>query len=923
MKREISKVYDPKSAEEKWYPLWESKGYFVADVHSTKPSYVMVIPPPNVTGTLHMGHMLVCTLHDIVARWRRMSGDNVLWLPGMDHAGIATQNVVERLLLEEEHLTRHDLGRDEFVKRVWQWKEKSGGIILRQMRRLGASLDWTRERFTLDEGLSRAVREVFVRLFEEGLIYRAKRLIHWCPRCTTALSDLEVKYEERSGRLWTIKYPLKPTSATAGAEEFVTVATTRPETMLGDTALAIHPEDERYFYLKGRTAILPLMKREIPIVEEGSVDPEFGTGIVKVTPAHDPNDFEIGVKNNLPQISILDEQGKIINAGAYNGLDRFVARKEVLEDLKAQGLLLEESPHVHNVGKCDRCGTVVEPLISTQWFMKMSDPDPSKNLSAPALKAVEDGYIRFVPYNKINVYREWMTNIRDWCISRQLWWGHRIPVWYCDACGHTMAMVTDPSQCSKCQSDRVRQDPDVLDTWFSSQLWPFSTLGWPEPTEDLKKFYPTTTMITAADIIFFWVARMIMSGLRFMGHEHWRAGNSSLKSYLDWTPLEWEASVPFHTVYFNVLVRDAEGQKMSKSKKNVIDPLEVTEQYGTDAVRFTLAAMAAPGADIALSKERMEGYRAFANKIWNAARFVLINLPEERVEFHPDADLDCAETVFDRWIRSRLASVTEEVNHALEEFRFHEAAHVVYQFFWHELCDWYLELVKPALTDVLGPLETRATQTRSLVAVFDYALRLLHPFMPFITEELWQQLPGAGESICVARFPGHLMEHYADPQAEKMVHLLQGVVTGIRSLRAENEIGPSQRIPAQVFLVDPTHMGVLEQFEPQIRMLAGLNTLQLSTGGVTAIKGLKHIEAEFAVVISASAVGNRAKEVERLTRENQKLEKDIENIKNKLNDPKFIERAPEVVVAEWRARLQELLTKRQRIEESLSAYSES
>jgi valyl-tRNA synthetase len=921
MKREIPKVYDPRGAEEKWYPYWETNGYFVADVRSPKPSYVMVIPPPNVTGTLHMGHMLVCTLPDIVARWRRMSGDNVLWLPGMDHAGIATQNVVERQLMEEEHLTRHDLGREEFVKRVWQWKEKNGGIILKQMRRLGASLDWTRERFTLDEGLSRAVREVFVRLFNEGLIYRAKRMINWCPRCTTALSDLEVKFEERNGKLWTIKYPLKVPGAGGGGEEFVTVATTRPETMLGDTALAIHPRDERYFYLKGRMAVLPLMQREIPIVEDERVDPEFGTGIVKVTPAHDPNDFEVGMKNHLPQISILDEQGRIINAGRYNGLDRFVARKEVLEDLKTQGLLLEEKIHLHNVGKCDRCGTVVEPLISTQWFMKMSDPDPAKNLAAPALRAVEEGYIRFVPSSKINVYREWMTNIRDWCISRQLWWGHRIPVWYCGNCNDAVALVAEPTRCEKCGSDQLRQDPDVLDTWFSSQLWPFSTLGWPEATEDLQKFYPTTTMITAADIIFFWVARMIMSGLRFMGHESLRAGNPDIKSYLDWGPREWKASIPFHTVYFNVLVRDAEGQKMSKSKKNVIDPLEVTEQYGTDAVRFTLAAMSAPGSDIALSKERMEGYRAFANKIWNAARFVLINLPEDPIEYHPDEDLDCANTVFDRWIRSRLASVTDEVNRALEEFRFHEAAHVVYQFFWHELCDWYLEFVKPALTDPHVPRESRAVQTRSLVAVFDYALRLLHPFMPFITEELWQQLPVARGSICVARFPANLSKRYADQETEKVVQLLQGVVTGIRSLRAENEIGPSQRIPAHVYLVDARQTEVLRPFEPQLRMLAGLETIELSTGDVTVAKGLKHIEADFAVLIPASVVGNREKEFERLTREDMKLDKDLQSIKSKLSDPKFLERAPETVVADWRAREQELQTKRRRIKENLSAFS--
>ncbi len=923
MKREIPKVYDPKSAEEKWYPFWESKGYFVADVNSSKPPYVMVIPPPNVTGTLHMGHMLVCTLHDILARWRRMSGDNVLWLPGMDHAGIATQNVVERQLREEK-LTRHDLGREEFEKRVWQWKEKSGGIILKQMRRLGASLDWSRERFTLDDGLSRAVREVFVRFFEDGLIYRATRLINWCPRCSTALSDLEVKYEERSGKLWVVKYPLKPLAGEPpNGEEFVTVATTRPETMLGDAALAFNPKDERYFFLKGRTAILPLMNREIPILEDEIVDPEFGTGIVKVTPAHDPNDYEIGLKNDLPQISILDEQGRIINAEPYNGMDRYAARKEVLEDLKMQGLLVEEKNHVHNVGKCDRCGTVVEPLISTQWFLKMSDPDPSKNLSAPALKAVEDGYVKFVPGNKFNIYREWMTNIRDWCISRQLWWGHRIPVWYCDDCGHVFASRVDAVNCSKCHSAKIHQDPDVLDTWFSSQLWPFSTLGWPDDTADLKKFYPTTTLITGADIIFFWVARMIISGLRFMGHERYRGQEPALRSYLDWNAEHWQRAVPFQTVYFNVLVRDAEGQKMSKSKNNVIDPLEVTEQFGTDAVRFTLAAMAAPGSDIALSRERMEGYRAFANKIWNAARFVLMNLPEESIECDPDRDLDRAASVFDRWIRSRLAAVTEELDQALREFRFHEAAHVVYQFFWHELCDWYLELIKPTLTDGSAPREVRLSQARFLVSVFDYALRLLHPFMPFITEELWHDLPMRGESLCVATFPVNLSSKCRDAEAELAIDLLRGVVSGIRSLRSEHGLAPSQKIPAQVFLVQPRHEKLLKGFDAPIRQLAGVKELHISSGKVSDAKGLKHIEADFAVMIPASVISDPAKEMERLQREREKLEKDLDSVRKKLDDPHFVERAPAAVIADWRNRQQELQTKHQRIVENLSIYSGS
>jgi valyl-tRNA synthetase len=536
---------------------------------------------------------------------------------------------------------------------------------------------------------------------------------------------------------------------------------------------------------------------------------------------------------------------------------------------------------------------------------------------------VEDGYIKFIPSNKIAIYREWMNNIRDWCISRQLWWGHRIPVWYCDLCGHFFASTSDPTQCAKCHGGKLHQDQDVLDTWFSSQLWPFSTLGWPDETGDLKKFYPTTTMITAADIIFFWVARMIVSGLRFMGHERWRAENPDVKSYLDWTPAQWEAAVPFRTVYFNVLVRDAEGQKMSKSKNNVIDPIEVTEQYGTDAVRFTLAAMAAPGSDISLSKERMEGYRAFANKIWNAARFVLMHLPEEKIEFHPDRDLDQVKSVFDRWIRSRLTTVTNDVNRALAEFRFHEASHEVYQFFWHELCDWYIELIKPTLTQGDASPEKRIDQARFLVSIFDYSLRLLHPFMPFITEELWHQLPVSGESICVAQFPRDLSRKFYDEDAETALQLLQGIVTGIRSLRSEHEIAPSHKIPARAFLAHAEHVRLLSQFEPEIRLLAGLDSLELASGTVTGIKGLKHIEANFAVVIPPSVVDDPAKELARLNREKEKLGRDLESVKRKLGDPKFLERAPENVVADWRARESELMTKHRRLEENLSAYLES
>jgi valyl-tRNA synthetase len=666
---EVPKSYDPKLVEDHWWMFWEKERFFVADVRSEKPSFVIVIPPPNVTGSLHMGHMLVYTLHDIVVRWKRMLGFNTLWLPGTDHAGIATQNVVERQLAAEGK-TRHDLGREAFEKRVWAWKEQSGNIILRQLRRLGGSCDWTRERFTLDEGLSRAVREVFVRLYEEGLIYRGKRLINWCVRCGTALSDLEVKAQLVQGELSYIRYPIKSDSASlpgvAPGSEFIAVATTRPETMLGDAAVAANPKDERYQHLVGKTLVLPLLNREIPLIADDFVDPEFGTGLVKVTPAHDPNDFEIGLRHGLEMLTVIDESGRMTQAaGRFQGMDRFQCRREVLKALAEQNLLEKTVGFAHNVGHCDRCRTVVEPALSTQWFVK------TKPLAEPAIQAVEDGRIRFVPDNWSKTYFEWMRNIKDWCISRQLWWGHRIPAWYCENCGEINVARETPARCHSCGHTKLRQDTDVLDTWFSAALWPFSTLGWPDETEDLKKFYPTSLLITAFDIIFFWVARMIMAGLRFMG------------------------DVPFRTVYIHSLVRDAEGQKMSKSKGNVIDPLEVMEQYGTDAVRFTLAIMAAPGTDISLSHDKMLSYRAFANKVWNAARFILLNLESLQSRLSPGFSIASAPAAFaerrselssiDRWILSRLNSTVNHINQALEDFRFHEASHELYHFFWHEL----------------------------------------------------------------------------------------------------------------------------------------------------------------------------------------------------------------------------------------------
>ncbi|MDH4099815.1 MAG: valine--tRNA ligase, partial [Nitrospirota bacterium] len=654
--QELSKAYEPAEVEKRWYPFWTEKGYFHAEASSNKKPYAIVIPPPNVTGSLHMGHALNNTLQDILVRWRRMSGDNTLWMPGTDHAGIATQNVVEKQLAAEGK-KRDDLGREAFVERVWKWKEESGGIIINQLKRLGASCDWERERFTMDAGLSRAVREAFVHLYEKDLIYRGDYLINWCPRCHTALSDLEVEHEEQKGFLWHIRYPL------ADGSGHLVVATTRPETMLGDTAVAVNPNDERYSAYIGKKVALPLTKREIPVIADEHVDTEFGTGCLKITPAHDPNDFEIGMKHGLPSLKVIDEGAQMnAEAGSYAGMDRYHARRTIVADLEKAGLLEKTVDHMHSVGHCYRCKTVIEPNLSKQWFVR------AKPLAEPALEAVRSGKTRIIPQGWENTYFDWMENIRDWCISRQIWWGHRIPAWHCGDCGKVTVAKLDPDKCGHCGSANIRQETDVLDTWFSSSLWPFSTLGWPDRTPELKTFYPTSTLVTGFDILFFWVARMMMMGIEMMGE------------------------VPFRDVYIHALVRDAEGQKMSKSKGNVIDPLIMMEKYGTDAFRFTLAAMAAQGRDVKLAEERIEGYRAFCNKLWNASRFVMMNL-EGGSQQAAGGQL----ALPDKWIVSRLQGTIVEVNAALDAFRFNDAANTVYQFLWSEFCDWYLELIKPIM----------------------------------------------------------------------------------------------------------------------------------------------------------------------------------------------------------------------------------
>jgi valyl-tRNA synthetase len=856
MKAEIPKTYNPQEVEGRWYQWWESKGFFRADAKSQKPMFAMVMPPPNVTGSLHMGHMLQNTVDDVVVRRKRMQGFNTLWLPGMDHAGISTQVVVEKQLLKEG-LTRHDLGREKFVARVWQWKEQYGGIILNQIRRIGASCDWSRERFTLDEGLSRAVREVFVTLYEEGLIYRGKRLINWCPRCLTALSDLETVFQAVDSKLYYIKYPLK------GGTEYVEVATTRPETMLGDTAVAVNPADERYKKYKNATVVLPLMNREIPFIEDELVDREFGTGVVKVTPAHDPADFDMGQKHGLPQISVINEDAKITAAGGkYQGLDRYEARKQVLADLEAEGLLSRTESLQHNVGHCQRCSTVVEPLLSTQWFVRM------KPLAEPAIAAVEDGRTRFVPPNWSNTYFQWMRNIRDWCISRQLWWGHRIPAWYCDDCSELIVSRTDVDHCPKCSSGRVRQDSDVLDTWFSSGLWPFSTLGWPDETADLKAFYPTTLLVTAYDIIFFWVARMMMFGLKFM------------------------KDVPFDAVYITGLIRDAERQKMSKSKGNVVDPLEIIDRFGTDAVRFALARMGAPGTDIAVSDELLDSYRAFATKIWNAARFTFRYVDESdrlpSLNELKQSDLP----LVDRWILSRFSRAAAEVNRSLEQYNLHEGARHVYSFFWHEFCDWYLEMIK------LHPERSKPT----LLYVFESALRLLHPFMPFITEELWQNIPHKGESIMIAPYPEFDAE-LADEGVERQIDLIQEIIVKVRNIRAEMNVDAKQTVPVRIAVTDPSMTTLLADAREYVFKLAQVSQFEIVSQlsgdklSARAVAGGLSLEVPLAGLIDVET------ERARLKKELEKAQREIDGLERKLSQASFVERAPKEVVEENRRRL--------------------
>jgi len=896
MPREIPKAYEPRQIEQRWAKKWAEENLFRADANAPGPVFSIVIPPPNVTGSLHIGHMLDHTEIDILTRWRRMQGYNTLYLPGTDHAGISTQRVVVRQLAAQG-VNYRDLGREEFERKVWAWKAESGGTITRQMLQLGESCDWTRERFTLSPELSHAVAEVFVRLYEDGLIYRGHYIVNWCPQCRTAISDLETVHEERQGHLWHIRYPI------VGTNESVVVATTRPETMLGDTAVAVHPSDPRYQHLVGKMVLLPLMNREIPIVDDFMVDRDFGTGAVKVTPAHDPNDFELGRRHNLPEIDVMTDDAKMSAvAGKYAGLDRFEARKRVVADLEAAGLLVKIADHTHAVGTCDRCGTIIEPRASTQWFVKM------KPLAEPAIAAVERGDIEIVPENRRTEYFEWMRNIRDWCISRQLWWGHRIPAWYCGDCKEIIVAREIPAKCTKCGSAKLTQDPDVLETWFSSALWPFSTMGWPHDTPDYRKYYPTSLLITGYDILFFWVARMIMMGLKFTGN------------------------VPFRQVCLHSLVRNAEGQKMSKSKGTGIDPVELNEKFGTDAMRFTLASMAAPGTDIVLSEERILSYRAFANKIWNAARFVFMNLDKyeaaggERLEalaspgVRASAPYGAAAggeaALIDRWIFSRLARATAQVNDALEHFRFHEAAHVVYHFFWGDFCDWYIEWVKPEL--VSEDRAKSAATWKNLFAAFESALRLLHPFMPFITEELWHQLPQREDarSIALDRFPEPHSE-LIDATAEENVALLQEIITAARNIRADMKLDPKAKLPAQLGPSSTTVRCVVERSLDTLMRLASLSSLSLAEPPFDSTKGVVRSTKDFELFIPYEAAFDVEAEKLKLRKEEERLTKDIASKQQRLEDQTFRIRAPEHIVKGMEATLAERRAELEKVRERL------
>ncbi len=874
----LPKAYEPKDVEVRWYSFWEEGGFFAASENAAGAAYSIVIPPPNVTGVLHMGHALNITLQDILCRYRKLRGDSVLWMPGTDHAGIATQNVVEKQLAAEGK-DRHRLGREKFIEKVWQWRKQYGSAIINQLKRLGAMCDWDRERFTMDDGLSAAVRKVFVTLYREGLIYRGDYIINWCPRCHTALADLEVEHEEHDGHLYLIRYPF------ADGDGGLTVATTRPETMLGDTAVAVNPEDERYRQLSQKRVVLPLMGREIPIIRDGYVDLSFGTGALKVTPAHDPNDFEIGRRHELQSVKVIGDDGRMTqDAGRFSGLDRFEARQAVVEALKVEGLLEKIEAHKHNVGHCYRCKTVVEPNLSRQWFVS------AEPLAKKAIAAVEEGKTRIIPEMWTKTYYDWMYNIRDWCISRQIWWGHQIPAWTCSSCGEMVVETEAPEKCPSCGGGELVQETDVLDTWFSSALWPFSTMGWPEQTRLLETYYPTSVLVTGFDILFFWVARMMMMGIHFM------------------------KDVPFRDVYVHALVRDEEGKKMSKSKGNVIDPLHIIEHYGTDAFRYTLAAFAAQGRDVKMSEKRVEGYRHFVNKLWNAARFSLMH-----IEAGENGAARGSLSVEDRWILSRLSGVIEEVSAALDDYRFNDAAGGLYQFAWHEFCDWYLELIKPSLYGKRPGTDPAVTRS-VLKTVLSALLVMLHPFMPFVTEEIWHKLPDTEGSIMTARFPeadDPVAGIAPDEEAEARMALIMDVITGIRNIRGEMNLAPSLKLAAEVQSEDPGVRDIVEAHGEIISDLARLETLAVTPPGEKPKAAATAVVDSAAIYVSLEGVIDFSKEQQRLEKEIGKLAADLKAVSKKLSNEDFLSKAPEAVVEKTRERREALDQRRQKISTDL------
>lgn len=877
----IPKVYDPASVEKKWYEFWEKNRYFHAEPEPGKKPFSIVIPPPNITGKLHMGHALDNTLQDILIRWHRMMGDNTLWMPGYDHAGLATQIKVEEVLKKEEGKTRFDLGREEFVKRVWAWKEEYGDRIINQLKCLGISCDWERKRFTMDEGCSRAVRETFVSLFEKGLIYKGTRITNWCVNCHTALSDIEVEHEDTPGHLWYVRYPV------VGEEDtYLTIATTRPETIPGDTAVAVNPEDERYAKLIGKTLRLPILNREIPVIADSYVDTKFGTGAVKITPSHDPNDYEMGLRHNLPEIVVIGKDGVMTEeAGPFAGLERYECRKQIVARLKEEGYLVKIEEHSHAVGHCQRCHNIVEPLVSTQWFVKMQP------LVKAAVDCVTDGRTQFVPERFTKNYTGWMENIHDWCISRQIWWGHRIPVWYCDDCGEMSASRTDLEKCPKCGSTHIHQDEDALDTWFSSALWPFSTMGWPDNTELLKQFYPTSVLVTGYDIIFFWVARMLIMGMEFM------------------------KEIPFEKVFIHGLVRDSQGRKMSKSLGNGIDPLEVIEKYGADTLRFMLITGNTPGNDMRFYWERVEGTRNFANKIWNASRFALMNMEG----YDKDAEL-APYTLADKWILSRLQDTVKDVTGLLERFELGEAGRAIYDFIWSEVCDWYIEIAKPRLYNKEAAAE-RATAQHVLATVLVSAMKLLHPYMPFITEEIYQCLPHEAESIMISKWPV-ADKSLVDPEAERGMNAIMDSIKAIRNMRAEVNANPGKKIPA-IMLVSEDLREVVAHNDSYIKLLGGIDNLELRPlNGEKPENAMAAVVTGIEVYLPLAGLIDVEKETQRLSKELAAMEKDLQRAGGKLNNAGFLAKAPEDVIAKERAKYEELSGKIEAVKKRMAYLAE-